>query len=118
MIELLIANIDKLDSEFFTYKAGSMKLLLLNTLEYIEQEEEECERLREWQTANEPTEICKTCTTKSVEDMYKYKQALDEIEENIKEYCKNMCMADTRETCEICQNTEVLDIIRKTECKK
>lgn len=45
------------------------------------------------------------------EEILKLKQALDEIEQNIKDYCKNMCMAETRETCEICQNTEVLDII-------
>lgn len=45
----------------------------------------------------------------------RYKQALDEIEKNIKDYCKNMCMAETRETCEICQNTEILDIINKVK---
>lgn len=46
---------------------------------------------------------------------YNYKQALDEIEKNIKDYCKIMCMAETRETCEICQNTEILDIINKAK---
>lgn len=40
-------------------------------------------------------------------------QALDEIEKNLKGYCKNMCMAETKETCESCQNTEILDIINK-----
>ena len=44
-----------------------------------------------------------------------YRQALDEIEQNIKDYCKNMCMTETRETCEICQNTEVLNIINKVK---
>lgn len=51
--------------------------------------------------------ICKECG--------KYKQALDEIEKNLKGYCKNMCMAETKETCESCQNTEILDIINKAK---
>lgn len=47
MIELIISNIDEFGYEFVTYKADSMKQLLQNTLEYIEQKEEECERLKE-----------------------------------------------------------------------
>ena len=50
MIELIISNIDAFDYEFITYKADSMKQLLQNTLEYIEQKEEECERLKEKNT--------------------------------------------------------------------
>ena len=50
MIELIISNIDEFDYEFITYKADSMKQLLQNTLEYIKQKEEECERLKEKNT--------------------------------------------------------------------
>lgn len=42
-------------------------------------------------------------------------QALDEIENIIKGYCKNMCMSGTKETCESCQNTEILNIINKAK---
>ena len=46
MIELIISNIDEFDYKFITYKADSMKQLLQNTLEYIEQKEEEREGLK------------------------------------------------------------------------
>ncbi len=45
----------------------------------LKRKEQECEELKEWQEANQPTGICETCTAKSVDDMYRYKQALDEI---------------------------------------
>lgn len=45
----------------------------------------------------------------------KYKQALDEIENITKGYCKNMCMTETKETCDGCQNTEILNIINKVK---
>lgn len=86
MIELIISNIDEFDYEFITYKAGSMKLLLLDALEYIKAKEQEVGELKEWQMANQPTGICETCTAKSVEDMFKYKQALDEIEDVADDY--------------------------------
>ena len=41
--------------------------------------ENKIKELKEWQEANQPTGICETCTAKSVEDMYKYKKALDKI---------------------------------------
>ena len=47
IIELIIANINECNSEFVTYQTESMKELLRDTLEYIAQKEEECERLRE-----------------------------------------------------------------------
>ena len=49
------------------------------------------------------------------QEVNKFKQALDEIEKNIKGYCKNMCMAETKETCDNCQNTEILNIINETK---
>ena len=51
------------------------------------------------------------------EPVNKYKQALDEIEKNIKDYCKYMCMAETMEICEDCQITEIQDIINNARSK-
>lgn len=48
--------------------------------------ENKIKELKEWREANQPTGICETCTVKSVEDMYKYKQALDEIENVADDY--------------------------------
>ncbi len=45
-LKLLINNIDEFDSKFVTYKAESMKSLLKDTLEYINNKEQECEELR------------------------------------------------------------------------
>lgn len=39
MIELIISNIDEFSSEFVTYKTDSMKSLLKDTLEYINNKE-------------------------------------------------------------------------------
>lgn len=225
MIELIIFNIDEFDSEFITYKAGEMKLLLQDILEYIENKEEEYEELRQYHNKcyEENTEKLKQwlekynqlsrgfyngkycneencnllkakeeeceelkdkkqylintyCHFKNEIKKYKkavhkykvilqdkierlhlsrrefleeinsvpvkiaykseilknalnnfnnaiqainnedrYKQALDRIEKDIKDYCKNMCMAETKETCESCQNTEILNIINKAK---
>lgn len=49
--------------------------------------EQERERLKEWQEANQPTGICETCTAKSVEDKYKYKKVIEEIEASAKRVC-------------------------------
>lgn len=46
-LKLLINNIDEFDSKFVTYKAESMKSLLKDTLEYINNKEQECEELQE-----------------------------------------------------------------------
>ena len=51
------------------------------------------------------------------ENCLRLQQALDEIEKNIKDYCKYMCMAETSETCEGCQITEIQDIINNTRSK-
>mgnify|MGYP004458106129 CR=1 FL=1 len=109
MIELLIANIDEFDSEFVTYKADSMKLLLQNTLQYINNKEQEYEELN----SDNRYFVNKIISLESLTD--KYELAFEEIEENMKGYCKNMCMAETRETCGNCQNIEILDIIERTK---
>lgn len=48
--------------------------------------EHKYEEAIEWQKANQPTGICETCTTRSVDDMYKYKQALEDIKKTILDY--------------------------------
>lgn len=85
MIKSRIANIKELGSNFVRYKAKSIKKLLENILEYIENKEQECKNLKEElryrrrsikDISIKSTEICKI--------LEKYKQALDEIEEFIK----------------------------------
>lgn len=46
-LKLLIDNIDEFGHKFVTYKAESMKSLLKDTLEYINNKEQECEELQE-----------------------------------------------------------------------
>ncbi len=46
-IELLINNIDELDSNFVTYKAELIKTLLQSTLQFIKRKEQECETLKD-----------------------------------------------------------------------
>lgn len=55
--------------------------ILIGRCNKLIKKEQECKELKEWQEANQPTGICETCTARSVDDMYKYKQALYEIEE-------------------------------------
>lgn len=93
----------------------------------LKRKEQECEKLyiqletdEEYHKEEENTlrKIIKNKEERNIElykENNKYKQAIDEIEKNIKDYCKIMCMAETRETCEICQNTEILDIINKAK---
>lgn len=121
MIELIISNIDEFGSKFVTYKAESMKTLLKDTLEYINNKEQECEELKEWQMRNQPTGICETCTEKSVEDMYKYKQALKEIGDFLNGAC-DACKEFTPNrqgdiSCRYCQPTQILNIINKVKEK-
>lgn len=56
-IELLTANIDEFDTKFVTYKADSMKQLLQNTLEFIKDKQQECEKYE--QALNEIEEMAK-----------------------------------------------------------
>lgn len=74
----------------------------------LKRKEQECEELKEWQQANQPTRICETCTAKSVEDMYKYKQALDEIENKLDEFAY-----DNQENKYVTQ--DILNIINKAK---
>lgn len=42
-------------------------------------------------------------------------QKLKEIKQVCKDYCKIICLCETRETCESCINTEILQIIDEEE---
>lgn len=75
--------------------------------EKLQTKEQECERLKEWQEANQPTGICETCTAKSVEDMYRNKKALDEIEE--------FCLVCRENPIEGTVYDKILDIINKAK---
>lgn len=81
--------------------------------------ENKIKELKEWREANQPTGICETCTVKSVEDMYKYKKALDAIEEFANRVC-DTCKEFTPNkqsdiNCRFCQATQVLNIINKVK---
>nr|DAH26774.1 MAG TPA: hypothetical protein [Caudoviricetes sp.] len=69
IIELIISNIDEFDSEFVMHKAGTMKLLLQNILEYIENKEEEYEELRQYHN-----KCCEENTEKLKQWLEKYDQ--------------------------------------------
>ena len=83
--------------------------------------ENKIKELKEWREANQPTGICETCTVKSVEDMYEYKQVLNEIER----FCKDACDSCKKFTpnrqsdisCRFCQATQILNIINKVKEK-
>lgn len=77
----------------------------------LKAKEQECEELKEWREANQPTGICETCTVKSVEDMYKYKKALDEIENVADDYNR------VEKTSQYYRDgfDEIQDIINKTK---
>lgn len=74
------------------------------------------------QIRNQPTEICETCTEKSVEDMYKCKQALKEIGDFLNRAC-DACKEFTPNrqgdiSCRYCQPTQILNIINKVKENK
>lgn len=133
MIELIISNIDEFGSKFVTYKADSMKSLLKDTLEYINNKEQECEELKEENYQSQKN--CQICECfidgipcKPLRDMDydlqnvinqldKCEQTLNEIKKNIKDYCKNMCMTEDKETCENCQILKLLNIINEVKEK-
>lgn len=50
MIELIIANIDECNSEFVTYKADSIKLLLQDMLEYMDEKEQILDKIETYCT--------------------------------------------------------------------
>lgn len=82
---------------------------------------EQTKELKEWQEANQPTGICETCTAKSVEDMYKYKQALYEVEQFINtacDACKEFTPSKQSDiNCRYCQKTQIEKIINKVKEK-
>lgn len=78
-IELLINNIDEFDSKFVTYKAELIKTLLQSTLQFIKDQEQECEELKE-----KNQHLISTCchfkneTKKYKKAVHKYKVVLQD----------------------------------------
>lgn len=106
MIKSRIANIDELGSKFVRYKTKSIKKLLENILEYIENKEQDCKNLKEElrccrrsikAISIERTEICK--------NFQKYKQALDEIENYVRDN------SDFDKSDKLTSNTGAYDIL-------
>lgn len=79
--------------------------------------ENKIKELKEWREANQPTGICETCTVKSVEDMYKYKKALNEIEEGLIPICESCRKYYYNQHCENCDTGAIKDIIDKAKEK-
>lgn len=89
----------------------------------LKRKEQECEELKEkakelrqgWINCDKERNLQEANSEFRKRIIDRYKQAFDEIEKSIKDYCKYMCMAETMEICEGCQNTESLDIINKAK---
>lgn len=125
-LKLFINNIDEFDSKFVTYKAESMKSLLKDTLEYINNKEQECEELkgRLNTICFDPRTNNNRCISynrmaedyeKDLKKINKYKKTLEEIES----LCKNEACAPCKELeendhCDECHGKIILDIINKT----
>lgn len=73
-IENLINNIDEFNAKYITYRAQSLRTILVGALDYIGQKEQECEEIN---LTNERLIAEKYVMN---EGILKYKQALDEIE--------------------------------------
>ena len=87
--------------------------------EQLKRKEQEVKELQEWKDANKPTGICETCTAKSVEDMYRYKQIVDEVKLFINracDACKEFAPSKQSDiTCRYCQLTQIRNIINKAK---
>lgn len=126
-LKLLIDNIDEFGHKFVTYKAESMKSLLKDTLEYINNKEQECEELkgRLNTICFDPRTNNNRCISynrmaedyeKDLKKINKYKKALEEI----KSLCKNEACAPCKELeendhCDECHDKIILDSINKTK---
>lgn len=75
----------------------------------------ECEELKEYIQANQPTGICETCMAKAILQNDKYRKALEEIEELISDDSFKICPIDDSENCNYFTSRKILDIINKTK---
>lgn len=82
----------------------------------LKRKEQECDELKE-ELARIEEDLKYQCVDCMNIKSDRYRKGLEEIEKNIKDYCKNMCMTETKETCEGCQNTGILNIINKAKGK-
>lgn len=75
----------------------------------------ECEELKDQLQANQPTGICETCMATAILQNDKYRKALEEIKEIVKDWYKNewscyMCRKNMDKKLE-----DILDIINKAK---
>lgn len=78
-------------------------------LKQLAHKTQECEELKEWLQANQPTGICETCMAKAILQNDEYRKALEEIEKIIAS-----TDAGTRPKLYDFENdTKILDIINK-----
>lgn len=56
---------------------------------------------------------CKDNPNCLFKQLKRIEQKLEQIKEVIEEYCEQMCLCDSRETCKDCINTEILQIIKE-----
>lgn len=96
-------------------KYEALKLENQEGYEIVAELKQECEelkkKLRKFELENTTLQNRYQQVAGATTEAAHYLKALEEIEENIKSYCKDMCMAETKETCEICHNTNILAII-------
>lgn len=113
MIKSRIANIDELGSNFVRYKAKLIKKLLKNILEYIEDKEQECKNLKEeLRCCRRSIKGISIESTEIRKILEKYKQALDEIENYVRDN------SDFDKSDKLTSNTgayDILEIINKVK---
>lgn len=100
-IESLIGGIDEFNEKYVTYRAQTLRTILIETLDYIKLKEEELQSQRDFITQEQRKIYCvaydKDCETDNeckqkncvFKDRLKYKQAFDEIEKVLGGYYSN-----------------------------
>lgn len=91
--------------------------------EQLTRKTQECEELKEkvkelrqgWINCDEERNLQEANSEFRQRVINRYKQKLERIREICKSYCKLMCLCETKETCESCINTQVLQIIDEAE---
>lgn len=79
----------------------------------LQAKEQECEELKQWKKDAE--NLFRTQTDNADKIINRYKQALDEIEENIKQTCSQRCTNDCLGTRKHCGYGHILNIIKKAK---
>lgn len=100
--------------EFYAVLCSTAENKIGDLQEQLKRKEQECEELKQWKKGAENLFKAQIDNADKIINRYK-EQALDEIEEITKDYCKKMCMTETKETCDDCINNEICNIISKAK---